>query len=268
MREDDLARPPPLVRVDHRGPATWITLESPSNRNALSRRLLRGLAGGLDEASARGARLVVLTGAGNTFCSGADLEERLHPPPADEDSSPSVHPVTVAGLLTHIAHAPQPVIARVNGHVRAGGMGLVAAADLAVAPMTASFGFSEVRVGVAPAMIAVPALRAMNARALQLHMLTGEQFSADEAQRSGLLTQAFATPAEMDDWISTMTEALGKGAPGAVAATKQLLSELRNRDWDEGMALAQERSDEIFDSDEAAEGIRAFLEKRRPEWWV
>ncbi len=268
MREDVRARPAPLVRIDHRGPATWITFESPSNRNALSRRLLRGLAEGLDEAARRGARLIVLTGAGNTFCSGADLEERLNPPRGEEGSPPSEEPVTVAELLTRIAHAPQPLIARVNGHVRAGGMGLVAAADFAVAPVTASFAFSEVRVGVAPAMIAVPALRVMTTRALQLHMLTGEPFSADEALRSGLLTQVFATPAEMDGWISTMTETLGRGAPGAVAATKHLLSELRNRGWDEGMALAEERSDKIFDSDEAAEGIRAFLEKRRPEWWV
>ncbi len=267
MREDVLAGPPPLVRIDHRGPATWITLDSPANRNALSRRLVHSLAGALDEAAGRGARLVVLTGAGNTFCSGADLGERLHPPAAGE-SPPPADEVTVAGLLTRIAHAPLPVLARVNGHVRAGGMGLVAAADLAVAPITATFGFSEVRVGVAPAMIAVPALRVMTTRAIQRHMLTGEPFAADEAERSGLLTQAFATPSEMDGWISAMTETLGMGAPGAVAATKQLLSELRNRDWDEGMRLAEARSDQLFDSAEAAEGMRAFLEKRRPGWWV
>jgi len=265
MREDVLAGPAPLVRIDHRGPATWITLDSPANRNALSRRLVHGLAGALDEAAGRGARLVVLTGAGNTFCSGADLGERLHPPATGAPPHPEV---TVAGLLTRIAQAPLPVLARVNGHVRAGGMGLVAAADLAVAPMTATFGFSEVRVGVAPAMIAVPALRVMTTRALQRHMLTGEPFAADEAERSGLLTQAFATPAEMDGWISTMTETLGMGAPGAVAATKQLLSQLRNRDWDEGMRLAEARSDQLFDSAEASEGMRAFLEKRRPRWWV
>ena len=151
MREDVLAGPAPLVRIDHRGPATWITLDSPANRNALSRRLVHGLAGALDEAAGRGARLVVLTGAGNTFCSGADLGERLHPPATGAPPHPEV---TVAGLLTRIAQAPLPVLARVNGHVRAGGMGLVAAADLAVAPMTATFGFSEVRVGATPATIA------------------------------------------------------------------------------------------------------------------
>lgn len=249
-----------LVQVEQLDGATWLTMDSPSNRNALSRRLVRELVAGLRGASAQGARLVVLTATGNTFCSGADLDERLHPPGRDQDN------VTLVELLTAMARAPMPVVARVNGHVRAGGMGLVAASDLAVAPESASFAFTEVLVGVAPALIAVPALRRMAARPLERFMLTGQTFSAKEAQAAGLLTIACADLEEADAWIAAILGSLRRAAPKAVHATKALLSDLRSCGWDEALLEAEGRSDEMFASEEAAEGMSAFLEKRAPRW--
>jgi methylglutaconyl-CoA hydratase len=159
------------------------------------------------------------------------------------------------------------VVVRANGHVRAGGMGLVAAGDLAVAPGDATFAFSEVRVGVAPAIIAVPALRVMAPRHLARLALTGEVFDAETAVSSGLLTAAVGR-AGLDAWVGRVVAALLRASPAAVAATKRLLLELRGRPWHESMAEATARSEQLFASVDAAEGMAAFLEKRPPAWLV
>ncbi len=246
------------MHVAHRGPVATVTLDSPANRNALSSRLLAELAAALDgvrdDAS---VRVVVLTGAGPVFCSGADLSERLHPP-ADA-------PVTVPEVLSRITRLPQPVVVRVNGHVRAGGLGLVATGDLAVAPGSATFALTEVRVGVAPAMVAVPVLRVMDRRAFCRFALTGETFGAAEAAASGLLTEAVDDDA-VDAWVERAVAALLKGSPAALAATQGLAELVDGVGWDEAMAGAAALSAELFGSPDAAEGMAAFLEKRQPAW--
>jgi methylglutaconyl-CoA hydratase len=235
-----------------------VTLDSPHNRNALSSRLLGELAVALDQArDDPGVRVVVLTGAGPVFCSGADLSERLHPP-ADQ-------PVTMPEVLARIARLPLPVVVRVNGHVRAGGLGLVAAGDLAVAPVSATFALTEVRVGVAPAMVAVPVLGVMDRRAFYRFALTGETFDAAQAALSGLLTEAVDDDA-LDAWVDRAVAALLEGSPTALAATKGLADLVGGLGWDEAMAAAAALSGELFASPEAAEGMAAFLEKRRPAW--
>ena len=254
-----VASEPALVRRASEGPVLTLTLDSPHNRNALSVRLLAELASALGEASADPeVRVVVLTGAGTTFCSGVDLTERLHPPPGDP-------PATLARVLTAIVSMPQPVIARVNGHVRAGGMGLVSACDLAAAPDSATFGFSEVRVGVAPAVIAVPALRRMHRRAFERYALTGDVFGSAEAQAAGLLTAAVSDGAALDDWVRSVVSSLLRCAPVAVAATKGLF-DLAARPWDEAIEVAATLSDALFRGESGAEGMQAFLDKRLPSW--
>ena len=243
------------------GPVVTLTLDSPLNRNALSRRLLADLADALARAEADpDVRVVVLTGSGSAFCSGVDLEERLRPPPG-------APPVTLAQVLSMIVAMPQPVVARVNGHVRAGGMGLVCAADLAVAPAQATFGFSEVRVGVAPAIIAVPALRRMGRRAFDRYALTGDVFDAGEAAAAGVLTAAVADTAALDEWVRSVVGSLLRSAPTAVAATKAL-ADLVGRPWGEALDAASELSERLFAEAPAAEGMAAFLEKRNPSWVV
>jgi methylglutaconyl-CoA hydratase len=250
----------PLVGVQQRGGIRTLTLNSPANRNALSARLLDELAAALrDATSDTGVRAIVLTGSGTVFCSGADLSERSSHAGV---SAPNVMPE----ILTGIVESPVPVIARVNGHARAGGLGLIAAADMAVAPEAASFAFTEVRVGVAPAMILVPALRVADRRFLARMTLTGERFSAREAAAGGLLSAVVADEVALDEWVAARADEIGKSAPGAIGATKELLRSLAAAGWSDGLAQAATRSAELFAGPEAAEGMAAFLDKRRPSW--
>jgi len=247
-----------LVHVAHRDAVRTLTLDSPRNRNALSTQLLGELADGLEDAAGDPAvRVIVLTGTGDVFCSGADLSE-----PAG--SVPSRLPE----ILRTIRTAGQPVIARVNGHARAGGIGLIAVADLAVAQTGSTFAFSEVRVGVAPAIILVPALRVVDRRFLARVTLTGEQFGATVAARAGLLSDAVGDTEALDHWVARATGSLLESAPGAVAATKELLSQLAELPWSDGLSVAQARSAALFAGVEAAEGMDAFLHKRAPSWDV
>jgi methylglutaconyl-CoA hydratase len=245
-----------LVDVQHGDGIRTLTLDSPSNRNALSTRLLDQLALALHEATEDAdVRAVVLTGAGTVFCSGADLSERG-----------SGAPNRMPEILTSMVESPVPVIVRVNGHARAGGIGLIAAADLAVAPEAATFAFTEVRVGVAPAMILVPALRVMDRRFLARMVLTGERFDAGHAVTAGLLSAVVADDAALDAWVTEQTLAMRKSAPGAVRATKTLLRTLPAQGWSDGLTAAASMSAELFAGPEATEGMAAFLEKRAPAW--
>ena len=252
--------PDPLVRVERRGPAAVLTLDSPHNRNALSRALLEQLHAALLEAQQDpGVRVVVLTGAGPVFCSGADLKEQR--------AGGGVALVGLPDILTTIMHGPLPVVARVNGAARAGGVGLLAACDVAVGLTSATFGFSEVRLGVVPAIIAVPCLRRMSAQAARELFLTGEPFDGARAAEGRLLDHAVAAE-ELDATVDALVGQLGRGAPGAMAATKAVLDELTGGDLPDDLARMARLSAERFASDEAKEGIAALLEKRPASWVV
>jgi methylglutaconyl-CoA hydratase len=245
-----------LVGVQHDDGVRTLTLDSPANRNALSARLLEQLEQALRDATGDpGVRAVVLTGSGTVFCSGADLSERG-----------AAAPNRMPAILTCMVESAVPVIVRVNGHARAGGLGLIAAADMAAAAESSTFAFTEVRVGVAPAMILVPALRVVDRRFLARATLTGERFSASEAAAAGLLTAVTPDEAALDAWVAAQAQALRKSAPGAVRATKGLLRALPAQPWAEGLAAAATVSAELFAGAEAAEGMDAFLQKRRPSW--
>src|SRR3954470_21829290 len=202
----------PLVRVTAEGGVATITMDSPHNRNALSARLVASLREALTEAIADDrVRVLVLTGAGPAFCAGADLKEQAagEPPP------------DVPGLLGLIWDSPKPVVARLNGPARAGGLGLVTACDPAVAPDTATFAFTEGRLGVVPAMIAVTCLRRMDPRAAAEYFLTGEVFDARRAQRIGLVNRAVPAK-ELDAPVDHYAAMLVRGAPEALAVAKRL----------------------------------------------
>jgi methylglutaconyl-CoA hydratase len=190
------------------------------------------------------------------FCAGADLKEQSAGDP----------PPDVPGLLTLIWDSPIPVVARLNGPARAGGLGLVTACDIAVGPDTATFAFSEVRLGVVPAMIAVTCLRRMEPRAAAEYFLTGEVFDARRAQEIGLLNRA-VPPEDLDATIAHYTGMLLRGAPEALAIAKRLPRTVPGATVEEDFARMAELSAERFASEEAREGIAAFLEKRDP-WWL
>ncbi|MET8146553.1 enoyl-CoA hydratase-related protein [Sphaerisporangium sp. NPDC005288] len=253
-----------LVGYQARGGVATVTLDSPANRNALSVRLLGELERALDRALAdEGVRVIVLTGAGPVFCSGADLKEQAPAP----DARPHDAPVTATfpGVMSLIWDSPKPVICRLNGTARAGGLGLVAACDFAIAPDSATFAFSEVRLGVVPAMISVTVLRRVEPRAAAEYFLTGEVFGAARAAEIGLLTRA--VPAgDLDATVEHYAGMLLRGGPEALAITKQLVRTVPSLPVEEGMRRMAELSAQRFTSPEGQEGIRAFMEKRPASW--
>ncbi|MFC5829368.1 enoyl-CoA hydratase-related protein [Nonomuraea insulae] len=247
-----------LVHKDLAGGVATITLDSPPNRNALSVRLLTDLADRLNWALADpDARVIVLTATGNVFCSGADLKEQRQPGAPVTASFPEI--------MSLVWESPKPVICRLNGTARAGGLGLVAACDFAIAPLTASFAFTEVWLGVAPAMIAVPVLRRLDPRAASEYFLTGEVFDATRAVDIGLLSRAVPEE-DLDATVAHYAEMLMKGGPEALAITKRLVREVPGVSFQEGLRRMTDLSAERFTSEEGQEGIAAFMDKRPPKW--
>ncbi|MFF7856690.1 enoyl-CoA hydratase family protein [Streptomyces sp. NPDC007904] len=241
-----------ISRSRERGVET-LTLDAPLHRNALSAVLVAELADALADAGAdTGVRAVVLTHTGTTFSAGADLRD----PPA---------PQALVGLLRQIVELPKPVLARVTGHVRAGGTGLLAACDIAAASHTATFAFTEVRIGVAPAVISLPLLPRTDPRALARYYLTGERLDAAEAARIGLLT---AAGDDVDEVLAPVLDGLRRASPEALAETKRLLTARVLETFDRDAADLTALSARLFASDHAREGMTAFLERRDPEWVV
>lgn len=234
-----------------------VTLDSPRNRNALSAQLRRELQHHLDAAVADPAvRVIVLGHTGPVFCSGMDLRESRGA--AADAQGVAEFPAILRTILT----APKPVVARVAGPARAGGIGLVAACDVAVAVDTATFAFTEVRIGVVPAVIAVAVLPRLLPRAAHELFLTGESFDAGRAQAIGLVNAA--VPADrLDAEVARYVELLRLGAPGALAATKALM---QRSGLDSAFAAMQQLSARHFASAEGQEGMAAFAEKRPPTW--
>ncbi|MGW0089992.1 enoyl-CoA hydratase family protein [Streptomyces sp. NPDC003328] len=238
--------------ADDRG-VTTVTLDSPGNRNALSGALVGALTAALTRCGKDDdVRAVLLTHTGNTFCGGADLRD----PP---------HPDALVGLLRQIVELRKPVVARVRGHVRAGGLGLLGACDIAAASAEATFAFTEVRIGVAPAVISLPLLPRTDPRALARYYLTGERFDAAEAVRTGLLT---AAGDDVDAVLAPVLDGLRRASPQGLAETKLLLTASVRETFDRDAAELTALSARLFSSPQAREGMTAFLERRDPAWVV
>lgn len=240
-----------------------ITLNRPAQRNALSAELIKSLSTSIEAAiEDPSTRVIVLTGAGSVFCAGADLKERATVTTSNADDE---LPALVR-IFQRLQASPKPVVAKLNGSALAGGLGLACACDFAIAPRRALFGFTEVRVGVAPAIISVvclPKLRAADAAEL---FLTGERISADEAARVGLITRAVDDD-QLDAAVDVLIAKLRLGGPRALAASKDLLRRVpRFTTQEDAFRWTSTLSAQLFASEEAAEGMRAFAEKRTPSW--
>ncbi|MFI0260387.1 enoyl-CoA hydratase family protein [Streptomyces sp. NPDC017056] len=255
----DHAPDAPLVRHARERGVTTLTLDSPHNRNALSRRLVAELHAALAAAAADdGTRAVLLTHTGTTFCAGADLTEATDP-----DAAAASGPLGLARLLRTVVELPKPVVAKVTGHVRAGGLGLLGACDLSAAGPGATFAFTEARLGLAPAVISMPLLPRMDPRAAARYYLTGERFDAAEAARTGLITLAADDP---DAALEPVLAGLRKGSPQGLAASKALVTADVLRAFDRDTAALADTSARLFASEEAREGMTAFLQRREPSW--
>jgi enoyl-CoA hydratase len=243
------------------GPLARLTLNSPHNRNALSGALVSQLHQGLRDAAADPAvRAVVLGHTGGTFCAGADLSEAGGGDPFDMAVARARE---MTALLRAIVESPLPVIAAVNGHVRAGGFGLVGACDIAVAGPRSTFALTEARIGVAPAIISLTLLPKMTSRAAARYYLTGETFDAGKAAEIGLITMAAD---DVDAAVSALVTDVSRGSPQGLAASKALTTAAVLEGFDRDAERLTEESARLFVSDQAREGMLAFLQKRPPSW--
>ena len=251
----------PATRYDVTDGVATITLDRPERKNSLSDELVNSLADDLDRAMADdAARVVVLTNSGNTFCAGADLKSDT---PGLADAT--VQRRTFVDVFNMILDAPKPVLGRIDGHATGGGVGLVAACDISVMRDDAKIGFTEVRIGVAPAVISVVCLPKMGrADALEL-FLTGERITPERAAEVGLINDAVPAD-ELDARLQHYLSMVVRGGPMALAACKELIRRVPDLDRDEAFAWTAVRSRELFASPEAAEGIAAFRERRDAPW--
>ncbi|WP_405692985.1 enoyl-CoA hydratase family protein [Streptomyces sp. NBC_01185] len=240
-----------LAPAVHERGVTTLTLDSPANRNALSARLVGELTEALAGCAADATvRAVVLTHTGTTFCAGADLTA-----PPD--------PAAFVALMRAVVALPKPVVARVTGHVRAGGLGLLGACDISAAGPDATFALTESRLGLAPAVISLPLLPRLDPRAAARYYLTGERFDAAEAARIGLVTLAGE---DVDKALVPVLDGLRRASPQGLAASKELVTATVLQSFDSHAEDLIARSAALFASDAAREGMTAFLERRDPSW--
>ncbi|MFJ4962825.1 enoyl-CoA hydratase family protein [Streptomyces sp. NPDC088729] len=239
------------MRAGHDRGVAVLTLDAPANRNALSAALVAEARAALAEAAADDSvRAVVLTHTGSTFCAGADLSA-----PPD--------PREIVGLMRDVVALPKPVVARVDGHVRAGGLGLLAACDIAVAGPASTFALTESRLGLAPAVISLTLLPRLDPVAANRYYLTGERFDAAEAARISLVTLAAE---DVDRALVPVLDGLRRASPQGLAASKRLVTATVLNSFDQYAEDLIARSAALFASDEAREGMAAFLERRDPAW--
>lgn len=274
-----------VVRYSVDGSTATITLDSPHNRNAITQALLDGISEGLEQAGADEAvRSIVLTHTGNVFCAGADLRDSA------DASAPQERGRAANTVIRKLLTCPKPIIAAVHGHVRAGGMGFAAACDMVVAGPRASFGLSEVRIGVVAAMIAPVVLARLDDRTAADWLLRARTVSAEEAEDAGFITRAITAGqsgagtagqntdtagsdadtvrADVDTAVEEILADLRRGAPKALAASKSIVNQrvLAEMDRREGEMI--ELSGQFFTGDDARAGMQAFFDKTNPPWVV
>jgi enoyl-CoA hydratase/carnithine racemase len=246
----------PLLRVVDDGGVDLLVLDSQHNRNALSIVLLEQLLEEVRRSAEGDGRALVLDHAGPVFCAGVDLRERQ----ALGDRAPS-HSTLLAQLLRALWAYPKPLLCRVAGAVRGGGLGFVACSDVVVASPAATFAYSEVRVGVAPALVSAVALAKVPLGALLPWLVTGEVFDAGTAHRIGLVTRVADDPE-----LAPELDGIRRSGPDAVRTIKQLARRLTGADVDAAVRDVEALSSAIFATPEAREGMAAFAEHRPPAW--
>jgi len=248
------------------GPVARIWLNRPELRNAFDDEVICELSRAFAQVSgAADVRVIVLGARGSAFCAGANLNWMRRAADFTREQN-TQDAAGLAAMLRAIHESPKPVIARVQGDVYAGGMGLVAACDMAVSVDTAGFCLSEVKIGLIPATISPYVLRAMGTRAAQRYFLTAERFSAAEAHRIGLVHEVVSVE-ELDAKVDALAKALCNASPAAVRACKKLIADVAGREIDDALvAQTVQGIADIRASEEGREGVQSFLQKRKPGW--
>lgn len=261
-----MSAPNLLVDIDPRGVAA-VTLNRPEVRNAFDDRLIADLTAALQRLEADPAvRLLLLTGSGSCFSAGGDLNW-MRRMAQYTDAENFADAMQLAELLRILNEFSKPTVARVNGPAYAGGLGLVCCCDVAIAAEEATFAVSEVRLGLVPGTISPYVVAAIGARAARRYFLTAEPFTAAEAHQAGLV-HSLAPPGTLDDAVAAVVANLLQGGPEAQARAKRLVADVRGRPVTEAVRQLSARA--IADgraSAEGREGLAAFFEKRKPQWW-
>jgi methylglutaconyl-CoA hydratase len=256
-----------LFRVERRaGGVVWLTLDRPEIHNAFDDRLIAELTAELARlGSDAEVRVLVLTGAGRSFSAGADLNWMRRTASYGEAEN-LADARALAGLMQTLNELSTPTIARVNGAALGGGTGLVACCDIVIASERATFGTTEVRLGLIPAVIGPYVLAAVGARHARRLMLTGERISAAEAAHLGLVHEVVAAE-QLDGAVARVVAELLKGGPAALTAAKRLIGDLAGRPVTPDLIdRTAQRIAALRTTPEAREGVGAFLEKRAPGW--
>lgn len=251
-----------VVKVDVTRGILTATLADIENRNALGSELLEGLRAAIRKANADPSiRAVVITNEGSTFCAGANLKQR------SRESQPAKGGGGFVELLEEIQTSPKPIVGRIDGHVVGGGNGLASALDISIARDDVKFGFTEVRLGVIPAIISVVCLPKMRQGEAMEAFLRGNRFPATRAVELGLINRA--VPADqLDAAVEEVLADLRKGGPRALGLAKHLVYEVPKRTQADAVRWTAELSGQLFAGEEAREGMQAFLAKRPASWAV
>ncbi len=249
------------VVCENRNGAAWIILNRPENRNALSPVFVTEIYDHILSAGENDkVRCIVITGSGPAFCAGADLKGQ-----PGAGANKLSHVVSFADVLTAILECPKPVIAAVNGVAFGGGLGLVGAADIVITDADAKFSFSEVRLGVIPAIISVVCLPKLGKHHAMKLFLTGERFNGQKAVEMGFAHRAVSND-ELVDVVEEVVEMIKLGGPNAIMECKKLVRRVPQLSTETGFKETTDWSARMFQSEEAAEGMDAFRTKRKPRW--
>jgi len=262
-----MIRPVPYetLQVEAEGPVVRVWLNRPEARNALSDRMIAELTDCFQALAADpSVRVVQLGGRGPVFCAGADVEWLRRSAELTEEQNRR-DAQTLADMLSLMNHLPQVLIVRAHGVAVGGAMGLCAVGDIVVAADDTKFGFTEVRLGIAPAIISSFVYRKIGETHMRRYFLTGEIFPADVAKAIGLVHEV--VPAEaLDGRVQALTEAVLAAGPQAVRTTKALVGLVPRLPFEAALALGVDTTARLRVSSEGQEGLRAFLEKRKPRW--
>lgn len=251
-----------MIRVAAEGGVLTITLHNPARRNAIGPAMVNELLYALDDAANDAAvRAVVITGAGDAFCAGGDFAQMTGGAAADALPPKGDY----ADLLLAMTNSPKPIVARVNGHAMGGGLGLVAASHFAVGARGAKLGTPEINVGLFPMMIMAVLQRVVPRRRLLEMMLFGERMEADEAASSGLLNRA-VDAAELDAAVKKITDQIGEKSPITIKLGLEAFAAQDDLDLETALPMLRDRLGACLATDDAREGLMAFLQKRKPVW--
>jgi methylglutaconyl-CoA hydratase len=252
------------LTLDFDGPLAVLTLNRPDKRNAISYELIDELLRALQEAEQSPAQILILTGAGNAFCSGMDLDNLRSITGRTEEEN-LADSGTMARLFRTLYESPKVTIAAVNGAAVAGGCGLATLCDFTLASSEAKFGYTEVRIGFVPAIVSAFLLRQIGEKHARDLLLTGRIIGADEAFRMGLVNEIVA-PEKLLERARDLAASLLNNSPASLRATKRLLKRYASESLDREIAAAVEENARIRGTADFREGVSSFLEKRNPRW--